>query len=230
LIWIVAFKRRLPVRRRAHTESVRLISSLYSGWSSALSIPVVRGVFFVTIVMNVLIFPYQQLISIIADEILSVGPFWMGMLAAADGVGGVLTAAWFAFGPGGKRQGALFIGGSIGAAALLIGVALSPVFVLSLVILFVLGVCTGLFGVHQAVLVLSATPAESRARALGLIATGIGMTPIGMLLIGGLSSAAGAQAAIATTAALGLVGLLLVMIFNPHLRAARIVRTHVADR
>jgi hypothetical protein len=71
-------------------------------------------------------------------------------------------------------------------------------------------------------LVLSATPADSRARALGLIATAIGLTPIGMLLIGGLSSAAGAQTAIATTAALGLIGLLLVMIANPQLRAASI--------
>ena len=57
---------------------------------------------------------------------------------------------------------------------------------------------------------------------MGLIATAIGLTPIGMLLIGGLSSAAGAQAAIATMAALGLIGLILVTILNPQLRAARI--------
>jgi hypothetical protein len=146
----------------------------------------------------------------------------MGVLAGADGVGGVLTAAWLTFGSGTRRPGALFFGGSIGAAALLIGLALSPVFAISLAIQLALGICTGLFGAHQAALVLSATPAASRARALGLIATAIGLTPIGMLLIGGLSSAAGAQIAIATMAALGLIGLLLVLIFNPQLRAARI--------
>jgi hypothetical protein len=43
-----------------------------------------------------------------------------------------------------------------------------------------------------------------------------------MLLIGGLSSVTGAQATIATMAALGLIGLLLVMIFNPQLRAAKV--------
>ncbi len=79
---------------------------------------------------------------------------------------------------------------------------------------------------HQAALVLSAAPAGSRASALGLIATAIGLTPIGMLLIGGLSSAAGAQVAIATMASLGLIGLLLVVIFNPSLRAARIAEVH----
>jgi hypothetical protein len=179
-------------------------------------------VFFVTIIINVLIFPYQQLIAIVASDILSVGPFWMGVLAGADGVGGVLIAVWLTFGSGTRRPGALFIGGATGAAALLIGLALSPVFALSLAIQLALGICSGLFGAHQSALVLSATPAESRARALGLIATAIGLTPIGMLLIGGLSSAAGAQAAIATMAALGLVGLLLVLIFNPQLRAARI--------
>ena len=37
LIWICAFKRLLPARR-AHTGSLRLISSLHSGWASALRI------------------------------------------------------------------------------------------------------------------------------------------------------------------------------------------------
>ena len=229
LVWISAFKRLLPARRRARTASLRLISSLYSGWASALRIPVVRGVFIVTIIMNVLIFPYQQLIAIVAGDILSVGPFWMGVLAGADGAGGTLIAAWLAFGSGTRRQGALFVGGSTGAAALLIGLALSPEYALSLVIQLALGICTGLFGAHQAALVLSAAPAESRARALGLIATAIGLTPIGMLLIGGLSSAAGARAAIASMAALGLIGLLLVVIFNPRLRAARIAGTRLED-
>ena len=223
LVWLGSLKRLLPARDiHPGTGSLRIISSLHGGWASALRLPVVRGVFFVTIIINVLIFPYQQLISIVASDILAVGPFWMGMLAGADGVGGALTAAWLTFGSRSRRQGALFIGGATGAAALLIALALSSVFALSLLIQLALGVCTGLFGAHQAALVLSATPAESRARALGLIATAIGLTPIGMLLIGGLSSVAGAQVAIATMAALGLIGLLLVMIFNPQLRAARV--------
>ncbi len=222
LLWIGALKRRLPTRRRDQTASLRVMASLHSGWASSLRIPVVRGVFIVTIIINVLIFPYQQLIALVAGDILSVGPFWMGVLAGADGIGGALIAAWLTFGARTQRQGALFIGGSTGAAALLIGLALSPIFALSLAIQLALGICAGLFSAHQAALVLSATPMESRSRALGLIATAIGLTPIGMLLIGGVSSAAGAQIAIATMAALGLTGLLLVMIFNPHLRAARI--------
>lgn len=221
LLWIWAFKPLLPTRR-AHPGSFRVMSSLPSGWASALRLPVVRGVFFVTILVNVLVFPYQQLIAIVANDILSVGPFWMGVLAGADGVGGVLTAAWLTFGAGTRRPGALFIGGAIGAAAMLVGLALSPVFALSLGIQLAYGICTGLFAAHQAALVLSHTPPESRARALGLIATAIGLTPIGMLLVGGLSSAAGAQVAMATMASLGLIGLLIVLIFNPRLRTARI--------
>lgn len=222
LLWLSALKCRLPARRRAHAESFRVIASLHSGWASALRVPVVRGVFIVTIIINVLIFPYQQLIALVAGDILSVGPFWMGVLAGADGVGSALTASWLTFGSGTRRQGALCIGGATGAAALLIGLALSPIFALSLAIQLALGICAGLFSAHQAALVLSATSVESRARALGLIATAIGLTPIGMLLIGGLSSAAGAQVAIASMATLGFIGLLLVMIFNPQLRAARI--------
>ncbi|MCA9862125.1 MAG: hypothetical protein KC432_03865, partial [Thermomicrobiales bacterium] len=92
-----------------------------------------------TIIINILVFPYQQLIAIVASDILSVGPFWMGVLAGADGVGGVLTAAWLTFGSGARRPGALFIGGAIGAAAMLVGLALSPIFALSLAIQFAYG-------------------------------------------------------------------------------------------
>jgi hypothetical protein len=223
LAWLLALKRHLPMPApRPHAESLRVISSLHTGWASALRIPVVRGVFIVTIIMNVMIFPYQQLIAIVAGDILSVGPFWMGVLAGADGIGAAMTSARLAFGPGAKRPGLLFAGGSAAAAGLLVALALSPIFVLSLLIQLVLGVCSGLFGAHQSALVLNATPVESRARALGLIATAIGMTPIGMLAIGGLSSTIGAQTAIAMMGSLGLVGLLLVVSVNSQLRAARI--------
>lgn len=71
------------------------------------------------------------------------------------------------------------------SAALLVALALSPVYELSLLIPLALGVCAGLLGACQATLVLSATLAELRARALGLIATAIAATgtlgPIGLL-------------------------------------------------
>jgi hypothetical protein len=146
----------------------------------------------------------------------------MGVLAGADGVGAAVSAAWLAFGSGSRRPGLLFAGGSTAAAALLVVLALSPIFALSLVIQLALGACAGLFGAYQAALVISAAPADGRARALGLIATAIGMTPFGMLVIGALSSAAGAQVAIASLGALGLIGLSLVLLLNPSLRGARI--------
>ncbi len=222
LLWLIALKRRLPERQRPPTESLRLISALRSGWSEVLRIPAVRGVLIVTVIINVLVFPYQQLIAIVASDILSLGPFRMGLLASADGVGAVLTTTWLAFGSGPTRQGAWFIGSSVAAASLLVALALSPIFALSLLIQFSLGICIGFFAAYQAALVLSATPAESRARALGLIATAIGLTPFGMLLIGGLSSTAGAQTAIALTGSLGLVGLITVLTLNRSLRAAKI--------
>jgi predicted MFS family arabinose efflux permease len=212
----------MPERERPPAQTIRLITSMRSGWSQMLSMPVVRGVFIVTIIINILVFPYQQLIAIVASDILSVGPFWMGLLASADGVGAIATGVWLAFGKGPTRQGAFFAGGSAATAALLIALALSPVYAVSLLIQVGLGVSIGLFSAYQAALVLSATPAESRARALGLIATAIGLTPFGMLLIGGLSSTLGAQTAIATMGSLGLLGLLIVLFINRSLRNAQI--------
>lgn len=223
LAWILLLKRQVPLpARRPQETSLRVISSLQSGWAAALQAPVVRGVLIVTIIINVMIFPYRQLIAIVADDILSVGPFWMGVLAGADGFGAAISTAWLAFGSGFRRPGLLFASGATAAAGLLIMLALSPILVASLVIQLALGACAGFFGAYQAALVISAAPAEFRARALGLIATAIGMTPFGMLIIGGLSSTIGAQAAIATMGALGLGGLSLVLILNSKLRDARI--------
>ena len=222
LIWLLNLRQQLPARARPRTEAIRLVTAMRRGWSVMSDAPVVRGVFIVTIIINMLVFPYQQLIAIIASDILSVGPFWMGLLASADGVGAIATGIWIAFGAGPSRHGAFFAGGSVATAALLVALALSPVYALSLLIQLGLGVCVGLFGAYQSALVLSATPAESRAGALGLIATAIGLTPFGMLMIGGLSSTAGAQVAIASMASLGLFGLLIVFSFNSSLRGARI--------
>jgi hypothetical protein len=196
--------------------------AMRSGWSVMLREPVVRGVFIVTVLINMLVFPYQQLIAIVATDILSVGPFWMGVLASADGVGAIATGFWLAFGTGPSRQGAAFAGGAAAAAALLVALALSPVYALSLLIQLALGVCVGLFGAYQAALVLNAAPVGSRASSLGLIATAIGLTPFGMLLIGGLSSTVGAQTALATTGTLGLIALLAVLSFNRSLRGAQL--------
>ena len=222
LFWLLDLRRQLPAADRPHIEAIRLITAMQTGWSVMMRIPVVRSVFIVTVIINVLVFPYQQLIAIIASDILSVGPFWMGVLASADGIGAIATGIWLAFGTGPVRHGLFFAGASVATAALLIALALSPIYALSLLIQFALGVCVGLFGAYQSALVLSATPAESRARALGLIATAIGLTPFGMLFIGGLSSTAGAQVAIATTGSLGLLGLLLVFSINSALRSARV--------
>ncbi len=223
LLWLVNLRRRLPARERPQMEGIRLIPAMRSDWSVMMQAPVVRGVFIVTVIINVLVFPYQQLIAIIASDILSVGPFWMGLLAGADGVGAIVTGVWLAFGTGPTRHGAFFAGGSVATAALLIALAMSPVYALSLLIQLSLGICVGLFGAYQSALVLSATPAESRSSGLGLIATAIGLTPLGMLFIGGLSSTAGAQVAIATTGSLGLLGLLLVFSLNSSLRNARVM-------
>ncbi|MFN8537254.1 MAG: hypothetical protein U0232_07225 [Thermomicrobiales bacterium] len=49
--------------------------------------PTVRGVLLITVVMNLLTFPYQHLIVVVAAEILSVGSERMGLLAGIDGIG-----------------------------------------------------------------------------------------------------------------------------------------------
>src|SRR5262249_47622111 len=54
--------------------------------------PSVRAVLLITIVMNVLHFPYQQMLPVVARQVLGSGPKGLGVMVAANGLGALLGA------------------------------------------------------------------------------------------------------------------------------------------
>lgn len=50
----------------------------------------VRGVLLITVVMNCMAFPYVQLLSVFARDVLQVGPVGLGLLASGDGIGSLI--------------------------------------------------------------------------------------------------------------------------------------------
>ena len=50
---------------------------------------VVSAVLVITVLMNCFLFPYQQLLSVFAEQVLFVGPVGLGYMGAASGVGAV---------------------------------------------------------------------------------------------------------------------------------------------
>src|SRR5207249_4717158 len=150
------------------TGGEALVASVAAGLREAHSQPVVRAVLIITVVMNVLVFPYQQMLPVLARDFFRVGPELLGLLIAADGLGslcgGLVLASWRGF----KRHRELFVGGSLFAAGLVIAMAATPWYWLSLPVQAGIGLASFGFGTMQSTIVLLAAPERARGRAMGI--------------------------------------------------------------
>lgn len=195
-------------------ETVPLIHLIRQGFSTCVRIPLIQAVLLVTVVMNLLVFPYQQIIAVIARQILDVGPQPMGILAGADGIGAIAVAGTLVFLARPAKAGRFFLGGAFFGTFMVVGIGLSRVFPLSFCLLVLAGGFFGAFGSMQPVLIINAVEPQFRARALGVLAMAIGCTPLGILLSGTLSSTIGATATLVGTGTLALALMISITIAN----------------
>jgi MFS family permease len=170
----------------------------------------ILGVLLISALMNVLVFPYQQLLPVFARDELHVDAVGLGALSAAAGLGSVLGASAIASSLHVPRSGRLFWVGSCLMSACLAVFALSDGFALALVLLAVSGLGQSAFSSLQSTIVLSNATDHLRGRAMGALTLAIGCTPFGSLEIGALALALGAPFAVAFNAGLCalLVGLI----------------------
>jgi MFS family permease len=172
--------------------------------------PPVVAVLVITVLMNCFLFPYQQLLSVFAEQVLSVGPVGLGYMGAANGVGAVLGLFVLPRFRTLRRQCLAFTAGSAGACGALFLFAAAASFPVALLLLVVLGMGTSAFGTMQSAIILGRTPPAMRGRAMGLLAMAIGSAPLGALETGILVDRLGAPVAVAVNAALCGVLILLV--------------------
>ena len=163
----------------------------------------VRGVLFVTVAMNCFAFPYIQLLSVFARDVLFVGPLELGLLAAGDGIGSLIGSALLVSARRLRRPGWLYVLGSIGFCGALGGFAASPLFALSFALLIVAGVFHSAFSTFQSTIILGAVDDKLRGRAMGVLTLAIGSAPLGMLMIGALAASLTAPLAVALSAVVG---------------------------
>jgi MFS family permease len=190
---------------RPSPHGVRLAQLVKGGWSVAVQTPVVLGVLLITVVMNLLIFPYQQMLPVIARDLLHVGPKQLGILAGADGIGSIIVGAILTRRARGSRHGVIFLAGAFSVGLFVIVLAMSRLFALSWGTQVTLGLCSGMFGAMQPVLILNMVEVQMRARAMGMLAMAIGVGPFGILLTGILSATIGATWTITGMSVLALI-------------------------
>ena len=99
---------RRRIERAPAVQPAPILATLANGLAAAWANTMARAVLLITIAMNVLLFPYQQLLSVFAQDVLVGGPRTLGLLVAADGVGALAGALAIAAYRGSLPHGRLF--------------------------------------------------------------------------------------------------------------------------
>tara|TARA_B100001123_G_scaffold158381_2_gene183139 strand:+ start:3715 stop:4998 length:1284 start_codon:yes stop_codon:yes gene_type:complete len=185
---------------------------------------VILAVILITIIMNFLLFPYGQMIPVIARDELGVGPGLMGLLMSAEGLGalsgGILVASFHRL----QYHGRIFVGGSALALFALFWFSLSPWYITSLPILIILGIGIGGFSTMQSTIIMLVSTEEMRGKTLGVITLAIGSGPLGSLMIGAIATSTDSLFAIRFNSILGLTTMLIVVLLLPAIHK-KITRT-----
>jgi MFS family permease len=182
-----------------------VLDSLLTGLREVRGHPVILGVLAVTVLMNTLVFPYQQMLPVFARDVLHVGPAPLGLLVAAQGLGALAASAVIAARGGRVSHVRIFTGSSLAGALLLLAFAWSPSYALSLTLQLAIGATDSGFGTMQSAIVLLAAPERAHGRVMGILSACIGTQPFGSLWIGFLASGIGAPLATGINAALAFV-------------------------
>lgn len=185
-----------------HVASGPVLRYLRDGLSSLARNQVIVGVLLVSACMNILVFPYQQLLPVFARDVLYVDTVGLGLLGAASGIGSLIGALAIASSGRVPRSGLFFWVGSCLMSLFVAGFALATDFPVALVLIAVAGLGQSAFASLQSTIVLGSASDQLRGRAMGALTLAIGSAPIGTLEIGALTVVLGAPLAVALNASL----------------------------
>ena len=210
-------------RRRLHaalptTGAIGMLRNLRDGFRYVRESSTMRAVILITFLMNLLLFPYMQMVPVVARDELGVGPGLMGVLMASDGMGALVGGVMIASARRLTYHGRVYMGGSLLAMTALLAFSFSQDYLLSLPALVFLGVGVAGFSTMQSTIVMLVAPEEMRGRALGVVTLAIGAGPLGSLMVGGLATARDAPFALGVLAGAGLASVGLVSLMMPALR------------
>ena len=184
-------------QRTAHRASVA--ANLREGLAYVKDNPLLLAIISAALIPSVLAIPvYQSLMPVFQKDILGVGPDALGLLLAAPGVGAITTSLFLAtLAARIHRKGLLLIGavGLLGTGLILFSQA--PSLPVALVILAVMGGSQMTFASTTQSLLQILVPDELRGRVMSIYMLDHGLSPLGALLSGVLTSLIGAPTTVA---------------------------------
>lgn len=217
-VWAILWVVQLDIPPQTHNHRhVSPIKNLVDGLRFLKRDPQVLSLMGLVTVPTIFALPYLQLVPLFARNIFQVGATGLGLMEGAVGLGALLASLIVASLGVVRRKGRLLVITTVAYAVLVALFALSPIFILSLVILFISGIAWSMLGSLNSTLIQIATPDEYRGRVFSAYSLTFGFQPLGNLLIGSLANAIGAPIAVAIGGALGALGSLALTWLNPRM-------------
>ena len=164
---------------------------------------------------------FQALTPVFANDVLNVGLQGLGWMNSSPGAGALIGAFVIGMGVRLPANGRLALGSGVIFSLLLIAFALSTHFLLSVFLLFLIGLFGSAVMAASRTILQLAAPRELMGRVMSFntIAV-IGFGPVGGFFLGPLAEGVGAPLAILISAAVVLVVVMLLAIVSPALRGA----------
>ena len=166
--------------------------------------------------------PYVTFVPVFATNVLHVGAGGFGLLMSAPGIGATIAGLWLA--SSGQASPNLFwVGALVLGYALFLGLfALSHFFILSLLLLLLVGFCFIAFRASVNTALQANTPPHLLGRVLSFFFMDRGLWSIGGLLLGGVASLIGIQGTFEVSAAICGIAAVIVLFSIGRMRAVAV--------
>lgn len=195
-----------------------VIADLFDGIRYVAATPALMATVMITVIMNLLLFPYMHMVPVVAKDVLGVGPTLMGFLQAMTGLGSLIGSVLLASLSNVTHHGRLFIAGTMIAFSGLLMFSFSSSYILSMGFIFIIGLGLAGFISMQSLIAMIIARHDMRGKVLGVIVLAIGTGPLGALIVGVVAEQHGPGFALFINAAIGLPLVSLVALTIPQLR------------
>jgi predicted MFS family arabinose efflux permease len=190
-----------------------------AGWQYVWATPTLRSILILLSAMSFLGGSYPTLTPIFARETFLGGAAVMSYLLAAAGIGSLAGSLYLTFRPSHHPLDSILLLSTVGLGLGLIGFGQSRLFVLSLLMMFVIGLCLVLQAAICNILLQTSTLDRHRGVVMSLFTVAyIGMTPFGNLLVGRVAMLIGASSTLTIDGLLCLLGFSVVRSITRQLR------------
>ena len=199
----------LPRVEGAPPQRASVLGSIGQGLGFVRNSKVLMGLMLMGTVTTVFAMPYQTLLPVFARDILQAGESGLGWLGAMGGLGAIAGSFSVAAFSSPRQMKLLMLVGGVGLGVFLAMFALSKIFLLSLVLVLVVGYLFQIFMTSNFTLVQIISPDYIRGRVLSIRMIAVGIGPAGMVMLGAAAERWGADKA---TAVMGLASTVLLLI------------------